>query len=109
MPDPLGPESGLKQLTLPLPELPFAGGQSVTEDNLQAIVERCTAVIAVLLLKDLTDMGGVRQDKDRTPPGNGEAHHISERLGSHEHGERIAGECRQHAENRHGPAQDRWL
>ena len=105
--DALGPERGLQKPPLPPPQLALAGGEPFPEDHFQPVMKRVTAVIAVVLLQHIMDVGGVGEHEDRVPAGHGEAHHVAERPGAREHRERVAREGRQDAEDGYAGVQDR--
>src|SRR5689334_16340375 len=70
-------------------------------------MERGPAVVSMVLLQDVADMRWFADGEQRVSSRHGEAYDISERLCLREYREGIAGECREHTEDRNWPAKDR--
>ena len=100
-------KGGLRNAPLAQPEFVLARQQAVAERHPQLVVERTLVIVARVVLQDVTDIRGVR-DEVATPRADLEVDDVAEATSrTHEHGRRIASDSRQHAEDRN-PARARW-
>ena len=100
-------KGGLRDAPLAQPEFILARQQAVAERHPQLVVERTLVIVARVVLQDMTNVRGVR-DEVATSRADLEVDDVAEATsGTHEHGRRIAPDRRQHAEDRK-PARARW-
>jgi hypothetical protein len=105
--DALAVEGWLRDAPLPQPEFILARQQTVTERHPQLGVERTLVVIARVVLQDMPNIRGVR-DEEATPRTDLEVDDVAVPTSSaHEHGRWIASQSWQHPEE-WNPARARW-